>query len=315
MAHTSLWAVLLISLLFVLVPTLFVTGVAIVRSGDDDDDDSTTTTTTTSITSDDDDDTTTTTTFSETSETSVTSVTSDDDDDSTSSTWTSVTSSSDDDDDDSTSSLSSVIYPPGACCCSGCEENRCIENVTSQHDCSELCGNECSMHWSFGQSCGESSCEQPIDCCPDDPFVIEGSLFASSALTMCGTHDYNCDGVDDQLPCCYGDETAPNDVDSRIVYLASSCNASLGQPLSQEPTEVCGACSGDNVVVPGWECTSGLVRRKRTLVQHCPEICDDPVVTVSPYTPPTVGECASFVDSCIGDAGGDGERCCVVVTQ
>jgi len=214
--------------------------------------------------------------------------------------------------------------PPGSCCCSLCTTNRCIEDVDDEAACQAACGDppliaggaalqSCISTFASGETCASSRCDQPVDCCPEDPFVIAGSDYASAQPTMCGTFDYNCDGRVDQFPCCYSDKPAPNAVDARTVYLVSMCQASGGLPLSQNASEVCGACAGQTVV-PGWECT--LEHKRKRFVSPCPGQCEpSQPQLVTPETPPSTGQCALFVDRCIGTSGGDGETCCQVVVQ
>ena len=157
------------------------------------------------------------------------------------------------------------------------------------------------------------------DCCPADPFVYENSPYASSDMTLCATRDYNCDGVVDELPCCYADEPQENVHDARTMYLAVSCNASLGVPLTADPLQTCGACTG-STVLPGWACSAGpessTRRRRKRFVPPCPGGCEpDTPQDVTAHQPPDIGECALYVDRCIPPHGGDGEQCCIVVSQ
>jgi len=209
--------------------------------------------------------------------------------------------------------------PPGSCCCVGCANDVCVEDVATYQECIEVCTppqtahqQSCAATWSPGQSCAECDCESPVDCCPEDPFVFEGSPYASAEMTLCGGRDYNCDGNDDQLPCCTDDAPIDNQEDERTIYLASSCNASLQVPLSTATNEVCGACTGTDVVA-GWACVEGVARRKR-FVPPCPAACNGHLEMVTPATPPDVGQCALFVTGCIEPNGGDLESCCQVVT-
>lgn len=119
----------------------------------------------------------------------------------------------------------------------------------------------------------------------------------------------------DVYACCLSALTIENVEDARTIYLAAVCGVvSGGSPLSDEPGEVCGACTGPSTVVPGWECATPLVVGKR-FATECPPACENAtfISAVAPDAPPAIGECASFVDHCVGTSGGDGEQCCLAV--
>jgi hypothetical protein len=209
--------------------------------------------------------------------------------------------------------------PPGACCCEFCERNVCVNDIASYAECLEVCqppqvvsAQSCTAKWTPGRTCEECECDSPFDCCLEDPFVYEGSPYASADETLCGGHDYNCDDEDDELPCCHSDKPAPNPHDERTIYLAETCNSTGQEPLSNETNEVCGACTGVEVV-PGWACVEGVVARRKRFTPPCPLACESAAVPVTPEDPPDVGECALFVDHCLPPHGGDGEQCCLVV--
>jgi hypothetical protein len=155
------------------------------------------------------------------------------------------------------------------------------------------------------------ACSPPsAGCCPADPFVFVGSPYASAAPTACNTYDYNCDGLVSLLPCCA--HLVPLAIDgARTLYNASACAATNGGvPLSNASNDVCGACTGTDVV-PGWACSEAIASRRKRIMLPCPsDACT--FVDTTPTTPPALGECALFTDHCVPPHGGDGERCCLV---
>lgn len=154
-------------------------------------------------------------------------------------------------------------------------------------------------------------------CCDADEFAFVGSPWASAEPTLCGDYDYNCDGLVDAWACC-GDAETPFSVGRNVFNVTEPgrCHVPTAVVGDGNGGEICGACAGNEVVVPGWACSepvpfAGL--RKR-FVQPCPTSCAAPVpVPVTPGHPPSLGQCALFVDSCVGSNGGDGTSCCQVV--
>jgi len=158
-------------------------------------------------------------------------------------------------------------------------------------------------------------------CCVQDPYVGSGSSYASTSPTCCGDYDYNCDGFADHWACC-GDEgelagvqvPGCNGGPSRTLYnRTSDCRA---EPLPTSGQQ-CGACTGPDTLVPGWQCTVPDTRKR--FVNQCPDECDgesddddDDAAPVFPDTPPALGTCALYVTSCVGEHGGDGTECCIV---
>ena len=101
-----------------------------------------------------------------------------------------------------------------------------------------------------------------------------------------------------------------NELDDRVLYeVSTQCNSSQGVLTDDDPQTTCGACTGNDVVVPGWECTENEFRRKR-FGPSCP--CENEPVPVESDNPPELGECALFINHCVNEIG-DGEECCVVV--
>jgi len=150
------------------------------------------------------------------------------------------------------------------------------------------------------------------DCCPQDEFVYLNSPYVSAEPTLCGTTDYNCDNVTDTLACCHGATVVPDPADGRVIYMRGAfCNNTAVTLVDDDANEVCGACQGESTVVFGWACAAGISRKR--FMPHCPTDCGE-LLAVTPETPPDVGECALYVDHCAPN-GGDGERCCLVVTQ
>lgn len=151
-------------------------------------------------------------------------------------------------------------------------------------------------------------------CCPQDPYVYFGSPYASASPTACGTRDYNCDGQNDTFACCFNVDPIQLDGE-RALYNASECAVASGDvPLAVPPDPVCGACADNLTVVPGWACNQPILRRRKRFVLPCPEACDGQV-EASQADPPDIGECALFTDHCVPPHGGDGEQCCLVVSQ
>ena len=168
----------------------------------------------------------------------------------------------------------------------------------------------CVIFGCSGDSSTTPAPPSPSSCCPDDPFVFAGSPYGSDSPTLCGGHDYNCDGVDESYACCYDEVPAENTHDARIVWhITDSCNNTEG---ALRTVDICGACTGSEVVY-GWECSTPI--SKKRFIPACPDSCGGEIIDVTPQHPPSTGECALFIDHCVGAAGGDGERCCQSITQ
>lgn len=148
----------------------------------------------------------------------------------------------------------------------------------------------------------------PTSCCPNDIFVGNESTYMSASPTLCGGYDYNCDGEETYVACCFSSVAVVNSVDERIMYTSNSSNCTAD--LSIDEDLVCGACDG-TTVFPGWACDSPVLRKR--FILPCPAACDGDMVSVTSVTPPNIGECALFTDHCVGTHGGDGEQCCIVV--
>lgn len=150
------------------------------------------------------------------------------------------------------------------------------------------------------------------DCCPEDPYAFYGSPYSSASPTLCGNYDYNCDDVEDEYPCCDG-LVEPAVVDGeRMLYNVTLCaEANAGEPLTDDPLLVCGACS-ESTIYPGWTCEEPFARRRKRALLPCPDGCSE-VVSPTASAPPNISQCALFTDHCVPPHGGDGERCCIVV--
>jgi len=147
-------------------------------------------------------------------------------------------------------------------------------------------------------------------CCTEDPYVYLGSPWASASPTVCGNYDYNCDNETDRVACC-GPDSGIIDGDRRLFNTTDLDNSCRAEPVNR----TCGACTG-NELVPGWSCSEAEPTKKR-FVPQCPCIDPSPVPVFAPPQgeAPAVGECAFFVDGCVGGSGGDELTCCQVAAQ
>lgn len=148
--------------------------------------------------------------------------------------------------------------------------------------------------------------------CVNDRFA--NSIYGSGSPTRCGTRDYNGDGFVDLYVCC-DDASArvANAHDERIIYNVTACAAAStrGMPLDYDANGVCGACEivdNGSLLLPGWRCASSADR-----VRPCPIGCTNVWrANINESLYPDVGECGHFIDHCL--SGGEGVRCCAVVT-
>jgi hypothetical protein len=152
--------------------------------------------------------------------------------------------------------------------------------------------------------CDSGTCTDTTiaDCCVADPYVFEGSPWASATPNACGNFDYNCDGIADDIVCC--DQTVTTEDEDRILWnttMGGCYNLSYVAGLGD-----CGLCQ-NNTVHEGWSCSAPVVSRKR-YVHECPDDCSANIESsLGDY--PAISECGLFVFDC-GIGGSDEEACC-----
>ncbi len=151
-------------------------------------------------------------------------------------------------------------------------------------------------------------------CCPEDPFVFHGSPFGSNSPTLCGGHDYNCDGQELQYPCA-NEGLTPSPVEDphgRTFWTVTeqACNAT--GPLSTDPDTQCGFCDQAQLV-PGWVCSAPQGNAKRN-PPTCPSTCQAQIQSITREALPAIGQCSMYVDHCVQQTG-EGETCRIVVAN
>lgn len=155
-------------------------------------------------------------------------------------------------------------------------------------------------------ACAAGLCSDDDDdgfCCARDPYVYEGSPWASASPTLCGNFDYNCDNETDRIACC-GPESGIFD-DGRMLFNTTDADDAC---RAEPERRLCGACTGPEVF-PGWSCSEETHAKKRFVAQ-CPCVDSGPVPVTGEA--PAVGECAFFVEGCVGSNAGDEVVCCQV---
>jgi len=155
--------------------------------------------------------------------------------------------------------------------------------------------------------------EDECDCCDIDKRAHPGSLYAGSAPNNCGSADYNCDYATEERACCIDGLNDP--------YVASGTRYVWFEQLCETPTtvnETCGGCetleNATAVLVAGWACEDECDGAPPSESSMCPNACAGECDCVDAGSPPVLGRCAKFVDSCIHvrpTLFADAETCCV----